>query len=224
MEHSQRELNQDTDTWVVGYGWIFAGEKNYPIQIFFPATPILLSATKDFRFPNTMSSLAYSKGKLRFSCSLSGSPSSSGKWQFSVASSIEVKSNISTQWSMKLSTGIEGISTLKIITFKVVTFTRQISAASKSTNGWPTLSIITCLISNRWYHKDFPWTIQWMQSLYSLQKQSNELQHFWKILLGWTGSVLQEWWKPKVELPTSCTPRECFQSCPFVSFHNHPRE
>ena len=30
LEHSQKEKNQSTDIWVVGYGWLFAGEKHYP--------------------------------------------------------------------------------------------------------------------------------------------------------------------------------------------------
>ena len=30
LEYSQREENHGTDTWVVGYGWLFAAEKHCP--------------------------------------------------------------------------------------------------------------------------------------------------------------------------------------------------
>ena len=63
---------------------------------FFPTTPNLSAATDDIRLPNTMSSLTFSRGLVKFSSSVNGSPTSSRYWQFSVASCIEVKSNTST--------------------------------------------------------------------------------------------------------------------------------
>ena len=45
---------------------------------FFPTTPNLTTATGDIRSPNTMSSVTFSRGWVKFSSSLSGSPTSSG--------------------------------------------------------------------------------------------------------------------------------------------------
>ena len=45
---------------------------------FFPTTPNLSTATEDISSPNTMSSVTCSRGKVKFSSSLSGSPTSSG--------------------------------------------------------------------------------------------------------------------------------------------------
>ena len=45
---------------------------------FFPTTPNLSTATDDIRSPNTMSSVTFSRGLVKFSSSLIGSPTSSG--------------------------------------------------------------------------------------------------------------------------------------------------
>ena len=45
---------------------------------FFPTTPNLSTATDDIRSPNAMSSVTFSRGLVKFSSSLSGSPTSSG--------------------------------------------------------------------------------------------------------------------------------------------------
>ena len=78
LEHSQRENNHGTDTWVVEYGWLFAGRKHSPFQMFFPPTPNLSTETKDNRLCNTMSSVTCSRGKVKFRSSVSGPPTSSG--------------------------------------------------------------------------------------------------------------------------------------------------
>ena len=44
---------------------------------FFPTTPNLSTATDDIRSPNTMSSVTFSRGLVKFSSSLSGSPTNS---------------------------------------------------------------------------------------------------------------------------------------------------
>ena len=36
LEHSQKEMNQGTDTWLAGYVWLFAGEEHYSFQGLFP--------------------------------------------------------------------------------------------------------------------------------------------------------------------------------------------
>ena len=51
LEHCKREENHSTDTWVVANGWLFAGDKHYPIQIIFPTTRNLSTATEDIRSP-----------------------------------------------------------------------------------------------------------------------------------------------------------------------------
>ena len=45
---------------------------------FFPTTPNLSTATDDIRSPNTLSSVTFSRGLVKFSTSLSGSPTTSG--------------------------------------------------------------------------------------------------------------------------------------------------
>ena len=45
---------------------------------FFPTTPNFSTATDDIRSPNTKSSVTFSRGLVKFSSSLSGSPTSSG--------------------------------------------------------------------------------------------------------------------------------------------------
>ena len=45
---------------------------------FFPTTPNFSTATEDIRSPNTKSSVTCSRGKVKLSSSLSGSPTSSG--------------------------------------------------------------------------------------------------------------------------------------------------
>ena len=66
-----------------------------------------------------------------------------------------MKPNTSTYWSLKLSIGIKGISFRKFPAFIVVTYKRQISAASKSTIGWPTLSILISPRTKCWYQNWF---------------------------------------------------------------------
>ena len=70
--------------------------KSIHIYTFFPTTPNLSTATDDIGSPNTMSTLTFSRGWVKFNSSLRVSPTSSGYWQFSVASCIEVNSNTST--------------------------------------------------------------------------------------------------------------------------------
>ena len=60
-----------------------------------------------------------------------------------------------------------------------------------------------------------------MQSLYSFQQQSNELEHFWKCFDEWTSFVWQEWWESLNEFRKSWTPQEYKQACPLVSGDNH---
>ena len=61
-----------------GLQFIICWRETLSILNIFPTTPDLSPATKDFRSPNTMSSVTCSKGKLKFSSNLCGSPTSSG--------------------------------------------------------------------------------------------------------------------------------------------------
>ena len=45
---------------------------------FFPTTPNLSTATDDIRLPNTMKSVTFSRGWVKFSSNLSGFPTNSG--------------------------------------------------------------------------------------------------------------------------------------------------
>ena len=45
--------------------------------------------------------------------------------------------------------------------------------------------------------------IQWMQSLYSLKYQFDELEHCCKYVFVWTGFVEGEWYKILLESPIS---------------------
>ena len=57
---------------------ILCQSKNVHFYTFFPTTPNLSTATDDIRSPNTKSSVTFSRGLVKFSSSLSGSPTSSG--------------------------------------------------------------------------------------------------------------------------------------------------
>ena len=67
-----------------------------------------------------------------------------------ILQAIEVKSNTSTEWSLKLS-----FSTLKFIAFIVVTNGQQNSAALKYEINGPPHSILICLRSNCSYQNRF---------------------------------------------------------------------
>ena len=69
------------------------------------------------------------------------------------------------------------------IAFIVVTCRNQSRAASKSTIGWLLWVFQFVWDQTVTTRVDFQRTIPWMQSLYSLQQQSAELEHCWKCFL-----------------------------------------
>ena len=73
-----------------GIRWISCWRETLSILDVFSNNTNLSIATDDIRSPKTMSSVTCSRGKVKFSSSLNGSPTSSGLRQFSVASCLEV--------------------------------------------------------------------------------------------------------------------------------------
>ena len=89
----------------------------------------------------------------------------------------------------------------------VVTYRWTFAAASKSTVGCYIVSILFCLrpfFDNR---MDIQCTIQWMQTLFSLQQQSHGLEYCLKSLVEWTGFAWQELWKLSIVSLFSWIPR-----------------
>ena len=169
-----------------------------------------------------MSSVTCSRGKVKFNSSLSGSQISYGQWQFSEYHAL--KSNqtlvhsgfqiINLNW---------GDIILKVHCFhccfmkvKIISSIEKLRLADLLWVFWFVRDQIVDI------RLDFQYKIQWMQSLFSLQKQSQELECCWNCFLEWTGFVWQEWWKSLQYFPNSWNPQERKQACPFVTCDNHP--
>ena len=103
------------------------------------------------------------------------------------------------------------LSTRKLIAFIVITYKQQLSAVSKSTIGWPPLSIQICLGSECWY-----------QNWFSINGPKNADFVFTAVAIRQTGELSNmfsriNWFRPA----GSFAPEKKMQACPFFSRDNH---
>ena len=143
----------------------------------FVTTPYMSTATEFIRFPNTLSSVTCSRGWIQFSSNRSGSSKSFGWWNFSIAPWTEVKSSTSTKCFLKLFVETKRISSWKFFAFSIVAYKQKISTASNLK--------VTVLLRVFWFvwdqiahaRLDTRSVIQFLRSLCSLRKQSDETEH-----------------------------------------------